>query len=73
MSESIVDELRCCLAVLRSISETALPRLKLVRLPPSLAATLPALHSISEIPFLDSWVPDFLRHFHESYAGGGER
>ena len=23
--------------------------------------------------FLDSCVPDFLRHFYESYAGGGER
>src|SRR5438477_11744687 len=31
-------------------------RLKLVRLPLSLAATLAALPSISEIPFLDSWV-----------------
>ena len=34
--------------------------LKLVRLPPSLAATLAALPSISEIPFLDSRVPAFL-------------
>src|SRR5438552_1575539 len=34
--------------------------LKLVRLPPSLAATLAALPSISEIPFLDSCVPAFL-------------
>src|SRR5205814_8508050 len=23
--------------------------------------------------FLDSWVPDFLRHFYETGAGGGER
>src|SRR6266508_4360291 len=36
------------------------PRLKLVRLPPSLAATLAALPSISEIPFLDSCFPAFL-------------
>ena len=34
--------------------------LKLVRLPPSFAATLTALPSISEIPFLDSCVPAFL-------------
>ena len=33
------------------------PRLKLVQLPLSLAATLAALPSISEIPFLDSWFP----------------
>ena len=32
--------------------------LKLVRLPLSLPATLAALPSISEIPFLDSWFPD---------------
>jgi hypothetical protein len=32
--------------------------LKLARLPPSLAATLAALPSISETPFLDSWLPD---------------
>jgi len=33
------------------------PQLKLVQLPLSLAATLAALPSISEIPFLDSWFP----------------
>ena len=32
--------------------------LKLARLPPSLAATLAALPSISKTPFLDSWLPD---------------
>ena len=34
------------------------PRLKLARLPLSLVATLATLPSISEIPFLDSCVPD---------------
>ena len=37
--------------------------LKLARLPLSLAATLAALPSISEIPFLDSSVPAFLIKF----------
>jgi hypothetical protein len=57
VSESVIDALRCCLAVLRFISETALPRLKLDRLPPSLAATLAALPSISETL---SSIPGFL-------------
>ena len=35
-----------------------IPRLKLSRYPRSFAATLAVLPSISEIPFLDSWVPD---------------
>src|SRR5437763_6585043 len=35
-------------------------QLKLVRLPLPLAATLAALPSISEIPFLDSWFSDFI-------------
>ena len=35
-------------------------QLKLVRLPLPLAATLAALPSISEIPFLDSWFSDLL-------------
>src|SRR5213079_2688744 len=37
-------------------------RLKLVRLPLSLAATLAALPSMSEIPFLDSWLTSCARH-----------
>ena len=36
------------------------PRLKLARLPLSLAATLAALPSVSEIPFLDSCVPNLI-------------
>ena len=39
------------------LSWHSFPRLKLVQLPLSLAATLAALPSISEIPFLDSWFP----------------
>src|SRR5438552_16640510 len=35
-------------------------QLKLVWLPLPLAATLAALPSISEIPFLDSWFSDFI-------------
>src|SRR5207247_9035761 len=46
------------LAALPAISEILFPRLKLARLPPLLAASRAALPSISEIPFLDSWVPD---------------
>src|SRR5260370_34117460 len=42
------------------------PRLKLVRLPLALAATLAALPSISKIPFLDSCVLAFLIRFFET-------
>ena len=40
--------------------------LKLVRFPRSLTATLAALPSISENPFLDSCIPDSLFRFRES-------
>jgi hypothetical protein len=38
--------------------QVPIPGLKLSRYPRSFAATVAALPSISEIPFLDSWVPD---------------
>ena len=40
-----------------------IPRLKLARLPPLLAASRAALPSISEIPFLDSCFPERLPSF----------
>jgi hypothetical protein len=46
-----------------------LPELKLSRCPHSFAATLAALPSISEFPFLDSWFPDW--HTFHSHRGGG--
>ena len=45
---------RCYLCSFTFYLGSPVPRLKLARLPLSLAATLAALPSISEIPFLDS-------------------
>ena len=57
-TQSLPTLLRCYPRSFTFYLGNPFPRLKLSRYPRSFAATLAALPSISEIPFLDSWVPD---------------
>src|SRR5262245_24576298 len=70
-TQSLPSLLRCYPRSFTFYLGNPFPRLKLSRYPRSFAATLAALPSISEIPFLDSCVADSLFRFRIRSFGVG--